>query len=126
MALFFDLKTLEEQSANNPEKLIAMLAYHYNKTLPYKNSKYKPSKISLAGNGFILNPIDLFQDKVTDLLYKVQYIKLAARRDYNHYRQYKYKALQISYYPDINYDSIRQNPLLNITKTEIFFKYEEI
>ena len=41
MALFFDLKTLEEQSANDPEKLIAMLAYHYNKTLNINLQKYR-------------------------------------------------------------------------------------
>ncbi|NDB57310.1 hypothetical protein EB001_02490 [bacterium] len=125
MALFFNLKTLEQQSNGDSSSFIAMLEYHYSKRLPYKHSKHKPSKVSLAGNCFILNPEPLFADKSTDILFKIQYIKLAARRDYNLYRQYNYRALQKSYYPDIDYNSIKYNPLLKITNTEILFKYEE-
>lgn len=125
MALFFNLKTLEQQSNGDTGKFMAMLEYHYSKKLPYKYSKYKPSKVSLAGNCFILNPQELFADKSVDVLFKIQYVKLAGRRDYNLYKQYKYRALQLSYYPDINIDLIKNNPLLTITKTEILFKYEE-
>ena len=125
MALFFNLKTLEQQSNGDTGKLMAMLEYHYSKRLPYKYSKYKPSKVSLAGNCFILNPQELFADSSVDVLFKIQYVKLAGRRDYNLYKQYKYRALQLSYYPDINIDLIKNNPLLTITKTEILFKYEE-
>jgi hypothetical protein len=126
MALFFNLQTLEQQSNGDIGKFMAMLEYHYSKRLPYKYSKYKPSKISLAGNCFILNPELLFADKSVDILFKIQYIKLAARRDYNLYKQYNYRALQTSFYPDINFELIKNNPLLTITKTEILFKYEEI
>jgi len=125
MALFFNLKTLEQQSDGDIGKFMAMLEYHYSKRLPYKYSKYKPSKISLAGNCFILNPEPLFADKSIDVLFKIQYIKLAAKRDYNLYKQYNYRALQTSFYPDINFEPIKNNPLLKITKTEILFKYEE-
>ena len=125
MALFFNLKTLEQESNGDTGKFMAMLEYHYSKKLPYKYSKYKPSKVSLAGNCFILNPRKLFADNSVDVLFKIQYIKLAGRRDYNLYKQYKYRALQLSYYPDINIDLIKNNPLLTITKTEILFKYEE-
>lgn len=125
MALFFNLKTLEQQSNGDTGKFMAMLEYHYSKKLPYKYSKYKPSKVSLAGNCFILNPQELFADSSVDVLFKIQYVKLAGRRDYNLYKQYKYRALQLSYYPDINIDLIKNNPLLTITKTEILFKYEE-
>lgn len=125
MALFFNLKTLEQQSNGDSSKFMAMLEYHYSKRLPYKYSKHKPSKVSLAGNCFILNPESLFADKSIDILFKIQYIKLAARRDYNLYKQYNYRALQKSYYPDIDYNSIKYNPLLTITNTEILFKYEE-
>jgi hypothetical protein len=125
MALFFNLKTLEEQSQGDASKFMAMLEYHYSKRLPLKYSKFKPSKVSLAGNCFILKPIPLFADKSTDILFKIQYIKLAARRDYNLYKQYKYQGLQLSFFPDINIDLIKNNPLLTITNKEILFKHEE-
>ena len=126
MALFFNLQTLETQSLNDANKFMAMLEYHYSKRLPSKYSKYLPSKVPLNGTSYLLNPLALFSDKSTDILYKLQYIKLAGRRDYSLYKLYKYKALQLSYYPDIIYDTIKHNPLLIITQTEITFKYEEI
>ena len=124
MALFFNLQTLESQSDNDSNKFMAMLEYHFSKRLPSKYSKYKPSKVSLAGGSYLLNPLDLFNDKSTDILFKIQYIKLAGRRDYSLYKLYRYKALQLSYYPDIMLDAIKHNPLLNITQSEILFKYE--
>ena len=126
MALFFNLQTLEAQSCNDSYKFMAMLEYHYSKRLPSKYSKYKPSKVSLSGGSYLLNPLGLFEDKSTDILYKLQYVKLAGRRDYSLYKLYQYKALQLSYYPDLVLESIKHNPLLNITQSEITFKYEEI
>jgi hypothetical protein len=124
MAIFFNLQTLENEAGSDSNKFVALLEYHYSKRVPYKYSKYKPSKVPLNGSSYLLNPAELFSDKSTDVLYKVQYIKLAARRDYSLYKLYKYKALQLSYYPDIVYDAIKTNPLLNITQSEILFKYE--
>lgn len=124
MTVFFNLQTLEAQSCNDSNKFMAMLEYHYSKKLPSKYSKYKPSKVSLSGNSYLLNPVDLFNDKSTDILYKLQYVKLAGRREYSLYKLYKSKSLQLSYYPDIIYDAIKHNPLLEITQSEILFKYE--
>lgn len=124
MTLFFNLKTLEEQSGSDPNKFMAMLEYHYTKKIPRLYARYKPSKVSLHGHSFILNPSPLFATSV-DLLYVIQYIKLAALRDYALYKLYSYKGLQVSYFPDINLQTIQYNPLLNITKTEIFFKFED-
>lgn len=124
MTVFFNLQTLEAQSCNDSNKFMAMLEYHYSKKLPLKYSKYKPSKVSLSGNSYLLNPVDLFNDKSTDILYKLQYVKLAGRREYSLYKLYKSKSLQLSYYPDIIYDAIKHNPLLEITQSEILFKYE--
>ena len=126
MAIFFNLETLEAQSCNNTTQFLSMLEFHYTKRLPANRFvKLKPSKVPLVGYSFLLNPLDFFKDNTTDPLFRVQYIRLAARRDYNLYKQYNYKALQTSYFPDIKYDSIKYNPLLNITPTEISFKYEE-
>ena len=124
MTLFFNLETLEEQAQDDSNKFMAMLEYHHSKRLPSKYSKYKPSRVSLAGSSFLLNPVSLFEDKSTDILYKLQYVKLAARRDYSFYKQYKSKSLQLSYYPDIILAAIKHNPLLIITQSEILFKYE--
>lgn len=125
MALFFNLQILEAQSCNDAIKFMEMLEFHYSKRLPNKYTIRKFSKVPLHGQSFILNPLELFRDTTTDILYKVQYVKLAARRDWNLYRQYKYKALNTSYFPDLAYDAIKTNPLLKITQTEIYFKYEE-
>lgn len=124
MVLFFDLEKLEDQSHNNPTKFLAMLENHFMKRLPNKYSKHLYSKVRLYGKSFLLNPADFFNDTTTDILYKVQYVKLAAIRDWSLYKLYKYTGLQTSYYPDLLYDQIRSNPLLEITKTELKFKYE--
>lgn len=125
MALFFNINLLEELSCNDPNKFLALLEYHHNGGLAKsKYSKYKPATKSLSGNSYILNPDRLFSDKTTDILFKIQYIKLAARRDFALYKFHKYKGIQLSYYPDINIEAAKQNPLLIVTSTEIHFKYE--
>lgn len=127
MVLFFNLETLEAQSCNDSLQFISMLEFHYNKkTIPAnKFTKLKPSKVPLNGSSFLLNPEPFFKDIRTDILYRVQYIKLAARRDYLLFKQYNYRGLQTSYFPDLKVDAIRSNPLLEITPTEIIFKYEK-
>jgi hypothetical protein len=125
MALFFNLAVLEEQAENNTHKFLTMLEFHFTKKIPKSRfSKDVPSKVSLAGHSYLLEPAKFFADKSTDPLYKLQYIQLAARRDYNLYKQYGYKALQTSYFPDLNLAAISSNPLLTITKSEVSFKYE--
>lgn len=125
MALFFNIQLLEELSCNDPYKFMALLEYHRNGNIAKsKYSKYKPATKSLSGNSFILNPDRLFSDKTTDILFKLQYVKLAARRDFALYKFHGYKGIQLSYYPDINIEAAKQNPLLIVTSKEINFKYE--
>lgn len=124
MAIFFNLETLEAEAGTDANKFLALLEYHYNKKLGTKYSKYKPSSKKLHGYSYLLNPLDFFKDNHTDILYRVQYIKLAARRDYHLYRLYNYSGLQLSYYPDIDIEVINHNPLLQVTKSEVLFKYE--
>ena len=125
MALFFNLNTLEEQSCNDSTKFMRMLYLHYAKQPLNKYNKSHFSKVPLHGSSFLLNPHDLFNDYSTDVLFKIQYIKLAGRRDYGLYKQYGYKGLQTSFFPDLAFDAIKHNPLLTITPTQITFKYEE-
>lgn len=102
-----------------------MLWYHYTKKLPKTEKHRRFTNIDLKGNSFLLNPTPIFEDRNTDILFKIQYIKLAGRRDYHLYKQYKYKRLDTSFFPDLAYDSIKYNPLLEINPKEIIFKLEE-
>lgn len=80
----------------------------------------------MSGNSFILNPTDLFNDRFTDPIYVVQYIKLAAKRDYAMYKLYNITYLDLTLYPDIDKSKISHNPLLKIAGSKLYFKYEEI
>ena len=125
MALFFSIDTLNELAGDDPNKFLALLEYkHTGGIAKSKHSKYKPATKSLAGGSFLLNPNRLFSDKSTDILFKIQYIKLAARRDYALWKFHKYKGIQLSYYPDINIEAAKHNPLLIVTSDQINFKYE--
>ena len=103
-----------------------MLWYHYTKRPPRNKYHIKYANIDLKGNSFILNPEPILGNSNIDTLFRIQFIKLAARRDYNLFKQYGYKRLDVSYFPDLIYDSIKHNPLLEITPKEIIFKTEEI
>lgn len=119
MTFFFNLENLEKESCDNSQKFIKLLKDFYTRKLP---SKY--AKLSLIGKSFLLNPTPLFKSTV-DINFVVQYIKLAARRDYTFYKHYGTTSLQLSYFPDINLVAIKQNPLLKITDSEIYFLYED-
>ncbi len=128
MTLFFSLENLEKESNDDINKFMLVLETFYRKRLPSKRKKIPAIKLNLAGFSYILNPEPLFgkETKNIDIAYKIQYVKLAARRDYGLYKHYKVKTLPLSYFPDINMQAIRTNPLLKITQTEIFFLYEEM
>jgi hypothetical protein len=127
MALFFDLDVLERISAGDFNKYLAMLEFHHTKKLPKTiRSKYKPSPVSLAGRSFLLNPTPLFRDKSVDIAHKIQYIRLAARRDYLHYKLYNLRTLDTTFFPDLDFGRLRSNPLLIIDSRYINFKYESI
>ncbi len=126
MALFFNLSKLEAFSKGDTTTFLSTLYFHWNKAAPLRksNMQYR-TKESLVGHSFLINPEAFFKDQYTDPIYRVQYIKLAGRRDYNLFKQYKYLGLQTSFYPDLAVDNIKHNPLLEINKTEILFKYEK-
>lgn len=123
MALFFNLQKLEKDSGGDCGKLMALLEYHWSKKLP-KSIKVDLNK-NYAGSSFLLNPSPVFIS-TADPLYKLQYIKLAALRDWFLYKTHGVITLDLSYYPDINIKNINHNPLLTITNNTIKFKFEEI
>lgn len=127
MALFFNLNNLEKEAGNDPVKFVALLEYHYKGNLPKSRSvKYKPSKLPLAGYSFILNPGPVFHLDAYDVGYVVQYIKLCAMRDYAHYKFHGVRYLDTTYFPDLNINNIKTNPLLKLAHNQINFKYEDL
>lgn len=125
MTVFFNSELLDRLSGGDPIKYIKLLEYHTTKTIPKsKYSKYKPSRSNLQGNSFILNPNPLFNSYI-DPHYIVQYIKLAALRDWGTYKTYGIESLDLSYYPDLDLNKIKTNPLLTIINNHIHFKFEE-
>lgn len=126
MTLFFNLNLLETKTGCNAHELVESLRLHYlNKTIP-KNHKQRAKPIkNLVGHSFILNAAPLFADKQTDISYLAQYIRLAGRRDYAMYKIYGHTYLDLSYFLDIDLQSIKHNPLLKIKDNKIYFKHEE-
>lgn len=120
MTIFFNLENLIKESKGNPLTIMSILKDYTNKRI----LKYGLTR-KLRGNSFLLHPLPLIEDKTVDVLYKIQYLKLAALRDYSMYSLYGIKSLILSYYPDLDINSIKTNPLLTITPTHILLKYEE-
>jgi hypothetical protein len=118
MPLFFNLDILHKKAKGDPFKIVQLLSKYY---LEKSNNTYIST--DLKGKGFLINPKELFSSKENDV-YKAQYIILASKRDYFLYNKYGITNLQLSYYPDINIEKIKYNPLLIITETEISFLYE--
>lgn len=127
MALFFNLKTLEEDTKCDPEYLVQALLLFYRGVTIAKNNKqkYKPLAKLTTGKSFILNPDPLFSNKSVDSVYKAQYIRLAGRRDYNLFIHYGIRTLDLTLYPDLDFTALKSNPLLTIANKQIKFKYEE-
>lgn len=124
--LLFDIHKLESLSCNDPKLLLEILHRHLDKTAKVsKKVEVLCFTTSLIGTSYLLNPWDLFNDQSIDELFKVQYIKLAGRRDLALYKYNGYKGLQLSYYPELSMDAIKYNPLLDIKQHEILFKLEE-
>ena len=111
----FDFSKLERAAKGDAVKLVQLLEDYY-----------KGFDIKLGGgSSYLTSPGQLFFDRNTDILFKSQYIQLAARRSYQHYKDLGYKFLDLSYYPDLNINAIKYNPLLTITENKLYFKYEE-
>jgi hypothetical protein len=127
MALFFNLDVLESEAKGDSQKFLAQLEYFYKGvTTPSNKSKYKPSRKSLRGYSYLLNPAPLFLINDVDILYIVQYIKLAARRDFALFKFHGSITLDLSYFPDLDLNKIKTNPLLKVVNKHIHFKFEEI
>jgi len=123
MITFYNLPLIESETVNDSLKFISIMTrLSLGKYLPKTTKERDITK--MIGNSFLLNAKELLADKTVDINYKIQYIKLAAYRDYALYKLYKVTSLPLSYFPDIALDKIKHNPLLRVTQTDIHFKYE--
>lgn len=123
MILFFSIDNLDRESAGDCRRFLQLLYNLYYKKTIVTNRRFKAPTLPLVGSSFLLDTPALLREK-TDLEYLVQYVRLAARRDYMLYKSFGETALHLSYFPDINMPRIRHNPLLTITEDKIFFKHE--
>lgn len=103
--------------------MLAHLRMWQTKSIP-KSSKRGIKPTNLAGSSYLLNFDDLYSH-VSDSLWKGQYIRLAARRDYGMYKLYNDTSLDLSYFPDIKFNAIKHNPLLRLVGNKLYFKFEE-
>lgn len=124
--LIFNLNKLETFAGDNDVKLIWLLYkwYRDKDCIPRKGDKFVLIKPLTGGSSFLTNPEPLLLDKITDPIYIAQYIKLAGRRDLFMYKQYRVTQLDISFFPDINLENIKYNPLIQVSGNKIHFKYE--
>jgi hypothetical protein len=121
--LFFNLAQLQLAANGNSTTLVKELERYYlyrNKKL---NGYYLPKYSLFGGTSFLINEKELFNDSSLDV-YKAQYIILAGKRDLNVYKEYKVATLDLSFFPDLQVEKIKNNPLLNIIQQQIKFKYE--
>lgn len=127
MTFFFNLETLEAETLGNPKQMVdALYLFYTKKQIPKSSySKTKPIR-NLIGSSYLINPEAFFSDKITDIVYKSQYIQLAGRRDYGLYKVFNQRHLDLSYFRDIDLNKIKTNPLITITENKIYFKHEEI
>lgn len=125
MTLFFSLEKLEKQANGSDPKFMQILWDHYQRKLlqrPTLNKvRYKP----INGTSYLLNPQPLF-NQPTDIAYIVQYIRLAAKRDYTLLTLFKEIKLDLSFFPEIDIKVLSRNPLLIVKNNHIQFKFEEI
>lgn len=120
--MLFDINTLTRQAKGDPKLMVKMLEnFYYNKLPKNQFDRKNFSTVSLHGGNFIENPDHLFKSKV-DPVYKVQYLILAAKRDYLMYTQYGITDLDLSFFPDLNVNALSGNPLVTVTDKHIKFK----
>jgi hypothetical protein len=124
MITFFNMQNIEKQSKGNPVNLVLLVGHVAGLKKP---NFFKGTAKDLVGYSFLTNAVPLCANlQLHDPEYVVQYIKLAALRDYAFYKRYGVTYLDTSFYPDLATANITANPLITINKNQIYFKYEEI
>lgn len=125
--VIFSLQKLQAQAGNDPKKFLFFLYkwYKTKNTVKMRKDSYVMKYPLTGGSSFLVNPDPLFTlAKTVDILHIVQYVVLAAHRDLLLYKQFNITTLPLSYFPDLDLENLKSNPLLEVTNSEIKFKYE--
>jgi hypothetical protein len=123
---FYSFEKLTKLANYKPYDTLSLLEAYCTRTKPrlYISKKaLVPPKIH--GDSWLIHPYRLISSQSAEDAYKYQYLALASKRDYTLYLTYKVAHLPISFFPDIQLEKIRFNPLLTISNNNIHFKYEE-
>ncbi len=120
----FDVNKLFNYCGNDNIKLLKVIENYYYKRIP-KNYLDRKNFFngSLKGTSYLLNPLGLFNSK-TDSAYKVQYLALAGRRDFMLHAEYGISYLDLSFWPDIDLNKLKGNPLIEVKNNQIHFLLE--
>jgi len=127
--IFYDWERVLKLSKGNTKNTIRlMVIYTYSIKMPKKNkslSRFYGQDIT--GDSFLLNPKELFKNKLQVTLEQmVAYMELASYRNYLDYKWQGVKTLPFRY-TEITRRDIEDNPLLALDeKDNIKFYYEEI
>lgn len=110
MTVFYSIPKLFKLSDNKIEKILQI---------------FKENKSNIRGDSFLLKPEKLL-NSISTSQQKVEYIYLAAYRNYADYVLLGIDYLDMSYIPDIDITKInRLNPLISIENNKIKFNKEK-
>ncbi len=119
--ILFNIANLDILSKGNPVAFLEILKKFSQGKILDHNTKRK-----LIGNSYLINPEPLFdRHNNIDILYKEQYVRLAAKRDYSLYKMYSAAYLDLSFFPDANLKAFSTNPLIKLQNNKLYFLYEE-
>lgn len=119
-AFYFNMERLKKYNFSD---MLRVLENYYYKRLPKNKMELKFHADLSGGQSFLVNPKALFASRV-DLGYKVQYLLLAAKRSAFYAAEYGIMYLDLSFFPDLDCDKIKHNPLLKIDDNKLYFLYE--
>jgi len=126
--IFFDWKKVLKLSKKPKNIILIMVIYTYGIKLPKrrKSSAHFYGQ-DITGDSFLLNPKDLFRNKLqVNFEDMITYIELASLRNYLDYEWQGTKTLPLRY-TEIERTEIEDHPLLGLDDQDnIKFYYEEI
>jgi len=127
--IFYDWeKVLKLSKGKTKNTIRLMVIYTYGIKMPKnKKSISRLYRQDIVGDSFLLNPKELFKNKLQVTLEQmVAYMELASYRNYLDYKWSGITTLPLKY-TEITHQGIEDNPLLELDEQDnIKFYYEEI
>ena len=125
--IFFDAKKIQRKLGRSARDIVLVLKAIIGTELPFsiKDRYYKYYNTDFSGTSYLLDPLSLvsFYYKYTNREI-MEYVLLAARRNYGDYVTNKIASLDLFYSP-VKEDILKNNRLLCIKDGKIHFYYEE-